>query len=173
MRNGAGPDVDLALAGVVARGEQALLDLVTATVDRHPTLSAALAGAEAGHRTHLALLAGAVPGSAAPTAAPTPAPTPAPIPAPTPAPTTTVPPGPGSAEGSPAVPTGRAAALSAVARAEQRHAAAGRASSVAAGSGPFARVLASMAAAAAQQASLLAATVPPSTPTPPGGRAAG
>ncbi|MGA8995884.1 MAG: hypothetical protein WB441_16410, partial [Nocardioidaceae bacterium] len=69
VRNGAGPDVDLALAGVVARGEQALLDLVTATVDRHPTLSAALAGAEAGHRTHLALLAGAVPGSAAPTPA--------------------------------------------------------------------------------------------------------
>ena len=123
-----GPDV--ALAARVLGDERAMLERVQATVRRHPGLAAAVAGARSAHRAHVALLAEAVPSGTTPSGTPTPR--------------------------GPQVPSRPAPALSALARAEERLAAAGRDGAVASQSGAFARVLASMAAAAAQQSVRLA-----------------
>jgi hypothetical protein len=114
------PDVRLA-ATVLAR-EQAMLDRVIATGDRHPRLVGRLADARTAHRAHVRLLVKAVPPGAAPT----------------------------RTRRRPVVPRSPTAAIAAVARAEDRLAATGRRSALAAESGAFARVLGSMAAAAAQ-----------------------
>lgn len=121
------PDPDVALAAEVLRRERRLLDLVEATAGRHPRLHRHLSAARTVHAAHVRLLADAA--AASPSASPSGA--------------------------SAAVPAAERPALLALARAEQRLHADDAASAVRARSGPFARVLASMAAAAGQQASLL------------------
>ena len=125
----ANPDVALA-AGVLA-AEQQMLQRVSATVRRHRRLGPVLAGARSAHAAHVRLLARAVPDHASAPATPLPA--------------------------APQVPVGRVAALQAVARAESTLGARHAREAVAARSGAFARVLASMAAASAQQAAHLTA----------------
>lgn len=135
-------DPDVALAATVLADEQRMLDRVLATVERHPGLASALAGAQAAHVAHVALLTDAVPEDQRPRRSPG-----------------------DSASASPSVGTvdpgsvarKPAAALAALARAEDRLALVGRRSALAARSGAFARAIASMAASAAQQASLAGA----------------
>ena len=118
-----------------------MLDRVLATVRRHPRLDGAVAGARAVHRRHVALLADAVPDSAASPSAP--------------------------ADASPSVPGHRSLDRrlgAGPARTRAGRPGPGRGSALArrpaqrvrGPSGAFARVLASMAAATAQQATLLA-----------------
>ncbi len=124
-------DPDVTLAAAVLGQEQAMLDQVVATARRHPRLTGAVAGARAAHRAHVALLTRAVPtGGAARGAAP---------------------------RRVLHVPKAPGAALAALAHAEDRLAGTGRDHALAARSGAFARVLASMAAAAAQQSTHLGA----------------
>jgi hypothetical protein len=126
-----GTDPDVKIAAAVLERERALLDRVAATARKHPRLAPELASARAAHRAHVALLTKAVPND-------TPVRTPAP----------------GAAR---RVPSRPGPALSALAAAETRLGDAGARSSLAARSGPFARVLASMAAAASQQSAHLTA----------------
>jgi hypothetical protein len=119
------PDPDVALAVRTVAAESSVLALVTAIGRRHHRLRPVLRSAKEVHRAHLALLSDAVPDDASP-------------PGPTPSPADRVPADP-------------EAALRALAQAEDRLAAEHRRSAFDAASGPFARVLASMAAAAAQQ----------------------
>jgi hypothetical protein len=131
-----GQSPDVALAAAVLADEQAVLDRVLGTLRRHPGLGGALAGARTGHRAHVALLTRAAPEdqpSGTPSVSLSVLATPRRL---------TVPDRPG-------------AALAALARAESRLSAVHTRSALAAESGPFARVLASMAAAAAQQAASL------------------
>lgn len=121
---GPAPDPDVALAAETLVVEQAMLDRVLATQRRHPRLTGPLAASRAAHRAHVDLLGTAVTDCAE--AAPT--------------------------RRTPEVPAAPDAALAALARAEDRIADSGRRSALAAESGAFARVLASMAAAAAQLA---------------------
>lgn len=117
---------DVRLAATVLGVERAMLARVLVTQRRHPRLAGPLAAARAVHQAHVDLLVTAVPKGTG---------------------------SPGPSDGRrPTVPTSPVAALSALARAEDRLAETGRRSALAAESGAFARVLASMAAAAAQQA---------------------
>ncbi|MDX6302941.1 MAG: hypothetical protein QOF53_4155 [Nocardioidaceae bacterium] len=134
----AGPrreDPDVALLSAVLASEQRLLDRVVATLRRHPDLpatqSAALAGARTTHRAHVALLRAGAPSDS-----------PSPSVSASASSTATATPVPGRA----------AAALLALAGAEDDQSGSVRHAALAARSGAFARVLASMAAAAAQQA---------------------
>lgn len=120
-------DPDVKLAAAVLDKERAMLDRVAATARRHPRLAATLAGTRAVHRAHVALLTRAVPDD-------TPFRSPSP-----------------GADGPARVPRGPARALSALAAAERRLSDVGARSSLASRSGPFARVLASLAAASSQQ----------------------
>jgi hypothetical protein len=124
------PDPDVTLSSTVLVDEQAILDLLVATVDRHPLLAGRVAGARAGHHAHVVLLTEAVPKGAASD-------------------------GPAARHRHP-VPDAPTAALAALAGAEDRLALLDRRSALAAESGALARVLASMAAAASQQAVWLA-----------------
>ena len=126
-REPSSPDVRLAAA--VLRSEQALLDRVRATARRHPGLAPQLDAAQRSHRAHVDLLTGAVPPAARPSR---------------------------PAADRHRVPGGSRAAMSALARAEEQLARRRRGHALQARSGPFARVLASMAAAASQQATFLA-----------------
>jgi hypothetical protein len=130
---------DVALAARVLAAERQMLTRVTATVRRHRRLAPVLAGARTAHAAHVRLLASAVPAHASASATPVPT--------------------------SPPVPVGRVAALRAVAHAESALGARHGGEAVAARSGSFARVLASMAAASAQQAALLT-TVAAARPGP-------
>jgi hypothetical protein len=125
---------DVRLAATVLGVEQAMLDRVLAIGRRHPRLHDRLGDARAAHREHVRLLASAVPAGSRPARTPRRA---RPVP------------------GSPA------AALAALARAEDRLARADRRSALAAESGAFARALGTMAAAAAQ----LAVAASPATGT--------
>jgi hypothetical protein len=132
-RTGAPEDPDVALVSEALATERHLLDRVVATVRRHPDLATALAGARATHRAHVRLLRAGVPAST-PTASP-------------------------SASGSPSttataapVPRTAPSALLDLAAAEEHLGRSVGQDALAARSGAFARVLASMAAAAAQQA---------------------
>ena len=129
-------DPDIALASTVLADEEAMLRLVLATARRHPRLAGPLAGARAVHRAHVDLLSRAVPKGAATTSPASPG---RPL-------TPRVHP----------VPKAPRRALEALARAEDHLGIRGRRSAVAAESGAFARLLASMAAAAEQQAVYLA-----------------
>lgn len=129
-------DPDVALAATALADEQRLLDLVTATLDRHPALASVLSGARAVHRAHVDLLTEAVPDQ--PSASASPSATPSATPS------------------TPRVPARPAAALAALSRAEDGVSRSGRRNALAAQSGAFARVLASIAAAAAQQSVALA-----------------
>lgn len=126
-------DPDVKVAATVLMHERAMLERVVATSRRHPATASALAGAQAAHRAHVALLTKAVPDD-----------------------TPFVSPSPGAAKPG-RVPRRAGPALSALARSEGRLSEIGARSSLAARSGPFARVLASMAAAASQQSVRLAA----------------
>ena len=143
-------DPDVALAATVLAHEEALLDHVLVTIERHPDLETVLVGARSSHLAHIDLLKDAVPddvdvpATGSPTASSSVSPSVSPSAAATP-------PSPSR------VPARAAVALGAIGRAEDRLALVGRRSSFAAESGAFARVLASMAAAAAQQATTLAA----------------
>ena len=132
-------DPDVALAATVLADEQAMLDLIAATVARHPALEARLATARDAHQAHVDLLTRAVPKDArvSPGASPS-------------ADT--------SPSVSPTVPDRRPRAVAAVAAAEDRLALVGRRSAFAAQSGVFARVLAGMSASAAQHAVALGET---------------
>lgn len=121
------PDPDVALATDSVTAERSVLALVGAIGRRHPRLRHGLREAKDVHRAHVALLAGAVPEDVSPGPDPLPA---------------------------VRVPAEPEAALRALALAESKLAAEHRRSAFDAASGPFARVLASMAAAAAQQAAL-------------------
>jgi hypothetical protein len=137
------PQPDVPLAAAVLRREQAVLDRVRATSRRHPRLAATLTGARAAHHAHVQLLRGAVPAGTS---------------------------GGGLVRRTPRVPAEGIAALRALARAEGDLAASGRRSALAADSGAFARVLASMAAAAAQQATHLTAAATERADRPPADR---
>jgi hypothetical protein len=115
---------DVLLAATVLDVERAMLERVLATQRRHPRLAGSLAGARAAHRAHVDLLATAVPTDVARPAR----------------------------RRTRSVPASPGAALAALARAEEELAGKDRSSAMAARSGAFARVLASMAAAAEQQA---------------------
>jgi hypothetical protein len=116
---------DVRLAATVLGVEQAMLDRVLAVGRRHPRLHARLHDARTAHQQHVRLLASAVPAGFRPTR-------------------TRRQPYP--------VPGSVTAALTALARAEDRLARTDRRSAQAAESGAFARVLGSMAAAASQLA---------------------
>jgi hypothetical protein len=128
--SGVPADPDVRLAATALHEEQAMLDRVLATGRVHPHLAGPLAGARATHRAHVDLLARAVPTGAAARR---------------------------PARRRQPVPRSQAAALAALAGAEDRLASAGGGHALVARSGPFARVLASMAASAAQQGARLAA----------------
>jgi hypothetical protein len=138
-------DPDVALAATVLADEQAMLDLIAATVARHPGLEARLATARDSHQAHVDLLTKAVPSDArvSPGASPS---------------TGTSPSVSESGSPSPTVPARRPRAVAAVADAEDRLALVGRRSAFAARSGVFARVLAGMSASAAQHAVALGVT---------------
>jgi hypothetical protein len=130
-RHSPGTDPDVRIAATVLERERVLLERVAATARKHPRLAPQLATARAAHRAHVALLTKAVPND-----------------------TPVKSPGPGA---TPRVPNKPVPALSALAAAEKRLSDVGARSSLAARSGPFARLLASMAAAASQQSVLLSA----------------
>ena len=140
-------DPDVALAATVLAEEQALLDRVVATVERHPDLETTLSLARSAHQAHVDLLKDAVPDDVR---------IPASTPSPSTSPSNSASPSVAPSPSPPAVPARVPVALRAVAAAEDRLALVGRRSSFAAQSGAFARVLASMAAAAAQQSAALA-----------------
>jgi hypothetical protein len=123
-------DPDVLVAATVLGHEQAMLERVTATARRHPRLARTLVGTRDVHRAHVALLTKAVPDK-------TPVHSPPPARGP--------------------VPPRPAHALAALSAAESRLSGSTAHSSLVARSGPFARVLASMAAAASQQSARLAA----------------
>jgi hypothetical protein len=149
-----GVDRDVLLARRLLDPEHAMLGLLDATVRRHPGLAGLLASGRAVHAAHVELLEEAVPEEAAgsPSASP-----------PSPGAATSAPSAP-SAPDAPAeevtVAAQARAAISAIARAEDRLAVLARRSAFAAESGSFARVLASLAAAAAQQGVLLRRDAP-------------
>jgi hypothetical protein len=132
-------DPDVALAATVLADEQAMLDLIAATLARHPGLEARLATARDSHQAHVDLLTQAVPSDArvSPGASPS---------------------VPRSGLPSTTVPARRPRAVAALADAEDRLALVGRRSAFAARSGVFARVLAGMSASAAQHAVALGVT---------------
>jgi hypothetical protein len=142
-------DPDVALAATVLADEQAMLDLIAATVARHPGLEARLAMARDSHQAHVDLLTKAVPNDArvSPGASPSTDTSPSVSRSGLPSPT-----------GPPTVPARRPRAVAALADAEDRLALVGRRSAFAARSGVFARVLAGMSASAAQHAVALGVT---------------
>lgn len=145
-------DPDVTLAATVLKGEQDVLDRLTATIRRHPGLRAELSSAQAAHRAHVRLLTEAVPDKVTtPTPLPTPTPT-APL-----SPAAPSSPPPATQTPAPAVPRRPGPALALLAREEGRLSLLDKRSSFAAESGAFARVLASMAASAAQHSVVLTA----------------
>ena len=140
-------DPDVALAATVLADEQAMLDLIAATVARHPGLEARLATARDSHQAHVDLLTKAVPSDArvSPGASPSTGTSPSVSES-------------GSGSPSPTVPARGPRAVAALADAEDRLALVGRRSAFAARSGVFARVLAGMSASAAQHAVALGVT---------------
>ena len=140
-------DPDVALAATVLADEQAMLDLIAATIARHPALEARLATARDAHQAHVDLLTKAVPKDARVSPGASPSADTSPSVSPSASPT-----------GSPTVPARRTRAVAALADAEDRLALVGRRSAFAAQSGVFARVLAGMSASAAQHAVALGDT---------------
>lgn len=141
-------DPDVAIATVALQGQRAVIDLVEATVTRHPRLEELLAPVLTTHRAHAALLDEAVP-EEGPAASPTPSVSASPG----------APSGPAAPETSGArrtpVPRRRDRALEAVVEAERALTTATKQHAFQAQSGSFARLLGSMAAAAAQNAAVL------------------
>ena len=140
-------DPDVALAATVLADEQAMLDLITATVERHPALEARLATARDAHQAHVDLLTKAVPKDARVSPGASASADTSPSVSPSVSPTRP-----------PTVPARRPRAVATLADAEDRLALVGRRSAFAAQSGVFARVLAGMSASAAQHAVTLGDT---------------
>lgn len=142
-------DPDVAVAVEALTAQRAAVDLLTATVQRHPRLAPALTATREVHEAHVALLEDAVPAELRPS----------PTASNSPSPTATASPG-GASPGAPdrrtRVPRRRGRALAEVVAAEQALATTTKQQAFSAQSGAFARVLGSMAAAAAQQATVLA-----------------
>ncbi|MGZ4535967.1 MAG: hypothetical protein ACXVXE_10505 [Nocardioidaceae bacterium] len=135
-RGTAGLDPDIALAATALDQEQAALDLVQATIRRHPRLRGLLADARRAHTAHVRILTDAVPKQARPHASPSPSAS-------------------ASASAGVHVAASPAHALRTVARHENRLALSGKTHAFSAQSGAFARLLAGIAASAAQQATFL------------------
>lgn len=134
-------DPDVGLAAAVVAAEQALVNLIDATLEAHPKLSRVLDSTRAVHEAHVTLLADAAPPGAAANNSPSP--------------------GIAEAPADRRIPRNADRALRALVADEEQLSLADKQSSFAAQSGSFARVLASMAAAAAQQAERLrSASVP-------------
>ena len=130
-------DPDVALAATALAVERHALAAVEATQDRHARLRVLLDPAAEAHRAHVALLADAVPDEGA---SATPA-------------TTAI-----------RVPRSRRRAVGRLVELEAELAATGRLNAFQAQSGPFARLLASMAASAGQQEVLLGGLTVPGGP---------
>lgn len=135
-----GPDVLLATT-VLAR-ERRMLELVQATLERHASLRTPLADTRSTHRRHVELLTGAVPEEVRPKEV---------------RPEAGRPETGRSARRTSAVPSRPGEALARIARREDRLGRDTRAEAFAAQSGPFARLLSSLAAAAQQQSATLRA----------------
>jgi hypothetical protein len=129
-------DPDVALAATVLVDEQRVLDVVLATLSRHPGLEQTLAPARAAHQAHVRLLTAAAPDQQAGTSSASPSPAATPT-------------------RGPKVPTRPGPALRALAGHEHTLGALDQRSALAARSGAFARVLGSMSASAAQQGTVL------------------
>lgn len=130
-------DPDVALAGDALSAVERVLGVAVATAARHPGLSTLLASAVAAHERHVAVLAGAVPEPES------------------------VSPSPSALPG--LVPDRPRRAVRAVAEVEHELSRTLAGYAVRARSGPFARVLGSMAASCAQQAATLDDTSPGGT----------
>lgn len=155
------PDVAVAVEALALLGSTR--DLVSAVGDRHPELHGRLAPAHAAHQAHVAMLDGAVPdlSPAAPSDSSTPSSPSSSDSSPRPSGT---PPdvGPkGGVEVSPDVPRDPARALARVVTAEEALTTAVKRLAFRAHSGPFARLLGSIAASAAQHAAGLAPAIAP------------
>lgn len=137
-------DPDVAVAVEALTAQRAAVDLLAATVQRHPRLASALTSTREVHEAHVALLEDAVPAELRPS----------PTGSGSPSPTETA--SPGAADRRTRVPRRRGQALAEVVAAEQALATTTKQQAFSAQSGAFARVLGSMAAAAAQQATVLA-----------------
>lgn len=144
-------DPDVALAAEVLGAEQAMIDLISATVVAHPRLGPALQAATAVHTAHVDLLAEAAPPDtdASPSQAASDQASDPPFADPSEA---------AAGPDDRGVPKDAARALLRLAHAEEDLSQADKTSAFSAESGSFARVLASMAAAAAQQSAVLRTT---------------
>lgn len=156
-------DPDVALAAEALTHEQGMLDVLRATIDRHGQLERLLRDAVATHEEHVRLLVKAVPAEARPSAVPEEATT-ASAPSPSaPSPSASSSGGADQSEKLSArarrqrrrVPDDVQRAVHRLARLEEQLGVDDRRTAFAAGSGSFARVLASMAGAAAQHAAVL------------------
>lgn len=144
-------DPDVAVAAEALANQERMIDLLTATGERHGRLVELLAPVVATHEAHAALLADAVPDEESPATSPSPS-----SDGQSSAGAATSPsPAPDSSEGVAANP---ARALAQVAAAEQELTTATKRHAFRAQSGAFARILGSMAAGAAQHADVLAST---------------
>ncbi|HEX6515237.1 MAG TPA: hypothetical protein VF049_06670 [Nocardioidaceae bacterium] len=161
--SGAELDPDVALAAEALTHEQDMLDALRATAARHPRLRSALAAAIDTHDQHVRLLTKAVPAEARPGAGSSSAPATSTAGPSAPSPASSSPASPSTDDAGPdrrdrrRVPGHPQRAVRRLARLEDELSVADRRSSFAAGSGSFARVLASMAGAAAQQSVVLQA----------------
>jgi hypothetical protein len=167
-----GIDPDVALAAQALESEQAMLAAVAATASRHGRLRPVLASPLSAHEQHVRLLNRAVPAEARTSPSPSGSVT-ASVPSGNPSAASPSAGSPSAASPSaaspsaaspsagpghePKVPADPGRALLALAQHEDRLSLDARRNAFAAGSGSFARLLASMAAAAAQQAAVLRA----------------
>jgi hypothetical protein len=152
-----GLDPDVALAAQALESEQAMLEAVTATASRHGRLRPVLARTLSAHEQHVRLLNRAVPAEARTSPSPSSSVTGS-VPSGKPSGASPSAASPSAGPGNePKVPADPGRALLALARHEDRLSLDARRNAFAAGSGSFARLLASMAAAAAQQAAVLRA----------------
>lgn len=147
-------DPDVAVAAEALAAQQAMVDLVGTTLERHPDLAAELDPVLATHRTHADLLADAVPEDV--TVSPSPTASGSAGPSGSVTPERSAAPGPSeSAARRNRVPDDRLRALRQVVAGEQALVTTAKQQAFKAQSGGFARVLGGMAAAAAQHAAML------------------
>ena len=155
----ADPDVTVAAEALAA--QRAMIDLLSATRDRHPRLAGVLAPAVAAHQAHAAMLSKAVPkGSPArrsPSASPSTSPSPSASSSASSSPSAAGSGSPTTGPRSTTVPRDPERALRRVVAAERDLTTTTKRQAFRAESGAFARLLGSMAAAAAQSAVTLSA----------------
>lgn len=144
-------DPDVKTAAEALAGQQAILELLAATRERHRRLSGLLAPAVAAHEAHVAMLSDAVPDKASASSAPSSSLSSSPSETPSSGPSA------GNGTRRTRVPRDLAQALDDVVAAEQALTTATKVHAFRAQSGAFARLLGSMAAASAQFAAALRA----------------